>query len=214
MIKLCTFLIFLLLVVTTTMLFVTQNRITGSSIISESQSEGKALIGGDFTLINQDGRTVRDKDLRGRVMLVYFGFTHCPDICPITAATFGKTLELLGDKASGVAPIFITIDPKRDTPEVLKEYFSNIDTRIIGLTGTQEQIKQVAAAYKAYLAKSKTENTHMEHMEHEHEHEDGEYSMDHSGFIYVMDKNGAYIQNFPYDADAHEIASAVSKLLE
>lgn len=211
MIKLCTFLIFLLLVVTTVMLFVTQNRITGGSEISESQSEGKALIGGDFTLINQEGRTVREKDFHGRVMLVFFGFTHCPDICPVTAATFGKTLELLGDKANGVAPVFISVDPTRDTPEVLKEYFANIDTRIIGLTGTPEQIKQVTAAYKAYFAKSKTETAYVEH---ENKHEDGEYNIDHSGFIYVMDKNGAYIQHFPYDADAQEIASAVSKLLE
>lgn len=200
MIRFCTFLIFLLLVVTTVMLFVTRNKITESNKTVEVQGEGVALIGGDFTLVNQDGIVVTDKDFYGRVMLVFFGFTHCPDVCPVTSATFAKALELLGDRAGLVAPIFISVDPQRDTPEVLKEYLANIDARIIGLTGTQEQIKQVAATYKAYFSKSKTV--------------DGNENVDHSGFIYVMDKKGVYVQHFSYDTKAQDIVDAVLKMLE
>lgn len=200
MIKFCTFLIFLLLVVTSVMLVVTKNRITGDMPISSSEGEGVASIGGDFTLANQDGVIVHDKDFRGRVMMVFFGFTHCPDMCPTTAATFAKTLELLGDKASSVAPIFISVDPQRDTSAVLKEYLANIDARIIGLTGTQEQTKQVASTYKAYFANSKNAA--------------GDETVDHSGFIYIMDKNGVYVQHFPYDANVKDITDAVSNLLK
>lgn len=204
MIRFCTFLIFLLLVVTTVMLFVTKNKITNSTSIgesnSESEGEGVALIGGDFTLTNQDGIIVSDKDFRGRVMMVFFGFTHCPDMCPTTAAAYTKILESLGDKASAVAPIFISVDPQRDTQAVLKEYLSNFDKRIIGLTGTDEQLKQVASVYKAYFAKSKNAT--------------GDETVDHSGFIYIMDKNGAYVQHFPYDANVQDITNAVSNLLK
>jgi cytochrome oxidase Cu insertion factor (SCO1/SenC/PrrC family) len=200
MIKFCTFVIFLLLVVTTVMLFMTRDRIVYISQPAESQGEGVALIGGDFTLVNQDGATVSNKDFHGRVMMVFFGFTHCPDVCPVGAATFAKVLELIGDKAPAVAPIFISVDPARDTPEVLKEYFSNIDSRIIGLTGSDEQIKQVASTYKAYFSKSKIAS-------------ETEYGVDHSGFIYIMDKDGVYVQHFPYDASAQNIADAVLNLL-
>jgi len=200
MIKFCTFLIFLLLVVTTVMLVVTKNRITNDVQMSSGEGENIANIGGNFTLTNQDGATISDKDFRGRVMMVFFGFTHCPDICPTTAASFGKILESLGDKANMVAPIFITVDPQRDTPTVLKEYLGNFDKRIIGLTGSEEQTKQVAYAYKAYFAKSNTAA--------------GDESVDHSGFIYLMDKNGAYVQHFPYDASVKDITDAVSNLLK
>lgn len=201
MIKFCTFLIFLLLVVTTVMLVVTRNRFVDVNQSSESQGSGTALIGGDFILVNQDGKEISGKDFRGQVMLVFFGFTHCPDVCPTTVMTFKNALELLGDKVSSVAPIFITVDPQRDTSSVLKEYLANIDQRIIGLTGSEERIKQVLSAYKAYAAKSKIAS-------------DGEYGMDHSGFIYLMDKNGVYIQHFPYDASVQDIADAVLQLLE
>jgi len=200
MIKFCTFLIFLLLIVTTVMLVVTKNKLTNDVQATESQGEGVAQVGGDFTLTNQDGVIVTNKDFRDKIMLVFFGFTSCPDICPVTSATYAKVLESLGEKAGQVAPLFITVDPETDKPEVLKEYLGKIDKRIIGLTGTQEQIDKAASAYKAYFAKSKNEA--------------GQDQVDHSGFIYIMDKNGAYIQHFPYDANADEITAAISKLLK
>lgn len=209
MLKSGSFLLVILLLITAAMLFVTQNRTIDKSS-GEVQSEGKPLIGGDFTLINQDDKEVSNKDLHGKVMMVFFGFTYCPDICPVTVATFAKVLEILGDKAGGVAPVFITIDPERDTPEVLKNYLANIDERIIGLTGSKEQVKNAASQYKAYFAKAKTATEKAE----EDMTGSTDYIMDHSGFIYVMDKSGSYVQHFPYDADAEEIAAAVSSLLK
>lgn len=200
MIRFFVFFTVLLLVLTTAMLFITRNRIENAPQNSSTAGDGVALIGGNFSLKNQDGVAVNDGDYRGKVMMVFFGFTHCPDVCPTTAAGFTKILELLGDKANAVAPIFITVDPERDVPAVLKEYLSNFDKRIVGLTGTGEQIKQVTSVYKAYF--SKTKNT------------TGDETVDHSGFIYVMDKNGAYVQHFSYDTNPQEIADAVSNLLK
>jgi protein SCO1/2 len=222
MIRFFTLLIVALLLVTTAVIFVTRNNINGTAQNSENKGEGTALIGGDFTLVNQDGVTVSDKDFRGKVMMVFFGFTNCPDMCPITSATFAKVLEELGDKAKDVAPIFITVDPERDTPQVMKEYIANIDPRIIGLTGTREQIEQAASAYKAYFAKatdaSKQEqgDSMQEHADSmpEHDESGNENMINHSGFIYIMDKNGAYVKHFPYDASAQEVTYEVSGLLK
>lgn len=199
MIRFCTILIFLLLVVTSAMLMVTKNKIASDDHTSPA-SEGVAQIGGDFTLTNQDGKQVSDKDFRGKAMMVFFGFTSCPDICPVTAATYAKVLEMLGKNAEQVAPVFISVDPQTDTPQVLKSYLANIDPRIIGLTGTEEQTAQVASNYKVYFAKVKSEA--------------GEDEMDHSGFVYIMDKNGTYVQHFPYDASAKDITAALMDLLK
>lgn len=234
MIRFFTLLTVVLLLVTTAVVFVTRNNINETAQNSENKGEGAALIGGDFTLVNQDGVTVSDKDFRGKVRMVFFGYTHCPDMCPVTSATFAKVLEALGDKAKDVAPIFITVDPKRDTPQVMKEYLSNIDPRIIGLSGTQEQVVQAAAAYKAYFEKSggASEQEHSASMHehgdsmhddsmHEHDasepgHDDSgnENLINHSGFVYIMDKNGTYVKHFPFDASAQELTDAVSALLK
>lgn len=200
MIKFCTFLIFLLLVVTSVMLVVTKNRLSPDAPVSEEQGKGEALVGGDFNFVNQDGAKVTNNDFRGKVMMVFFGFTSCPDICPVTSATFAKALELLGDKAIQVAPVFISVDPETDTPEVLKKFLANFDKRIIGLTGTEQQVEAAASAYKAYFAKATNS--------------EGNQTIDHSGFIYIMDKNGKYVKHFSYDANAEEIAGAVSDLLK
>lgn len=157
-----------------------------------AQAQGEAQIGGDFTLTDTSGKTVKDQDFRGRIMLVFFGFTHCPDICPTTLGILSDALQKLGPKAEQVAPIFISVDPERDTPQTIKSYLSNFDAHFIGLTGTPEQVKVAARAYKAYYGKSP----------------DGG-SVNHSGFIYMMDKQGKYVQLFPYDAPAQDIAQAV-----
>ncbi len=171
----------------------------------------QADVGGAFSLTDQDGKPVTDADFRGRVMLVFFGFTHCPDICPVTVASLASALEMLGEQASAVAPIFITVDPARDTPEVIKTYLGNADSRIIGLTGTEEQITQAAAAYKAYF--SAPEPAEHEHGE-EGGHEEPEATVDHSGFVYLMGKDGKYIRHFSYDVPAADLADAVRKVLE
>ena len=111
---------------------------------------GDADIRSDFTLINHDGQTVTQDDYKGRWQLVFFGFTHCPDICPTTLAYMGSVLDQLGSDASQVAPLFVTVDPERDTPEVLKDYVANFHPQLIGLTGNTAQVADAAEAFKVY----------------------------------------------------------------
>lgn len=153
-------------------------------------------IGGPFTLIDQNGATVSDTAFRGKYLLVYFGFTYCPDMCPTGLQNVARTLDLLGPDASKVQGLFITIDPERDTPAVLKEYAASFHPDIIGLTGTKEQIAAVAKAYKVYYAKAE-------------QVDDKNYMMDHSTVIYVMDPDGHYIDTFPQDIEPKKLADTL-----
>lgn len=178
--------------------------------------KGEALIGGGFSLTDQNGNNVNDAQFRGKLMLVFFGFTHCPDICPISTAGISRTMELLGARGDNVAPIFITVDPKRDTPAVLKNYFANFDKRIVGLTGSAEDIQKAADAYKAYYARTEPpegeEDEEDPHANHKMSSDDN-YTVDHSGYIYLMGKDGKYIRHFSYDAPPEEMAKAVEENL-
>ncbi len=205
------------------MLFSTKDHTGQEAAIEQTdQGQGEPQIGGDFILTDQAGNTVSETDFRGRLMLVFFGFTHCPDICPVSVTTLSKVMEQLGSDADQVAPVFITVDPARDTPPVMAEYLANFDKRMVGLTGTPEQIAQVAETYKAYYAlrEAPVSDAHAEHKEHrEHgghdAHEGREanaaknYIVDHSGYIYLMDKNGKFMRLFPYNTEAGEITRAV-----
>lgn len=171
-------------------------------------SSGSAQVGGAFSLLDTEGKAVSDAAFRGKYMLVFFGFTHCPDICPTTLATFTSALPLLGDKAALVTPIFISVDAKNDTPVRMKEYLANFDARIVGLTGSEEQIKQAASAYKAYYAAQQPKSA--AHGEHD-EHAAHTGMVDHSALIYLMNPQGEYITHFPYDVAPDML---VKKLLE
>jgi protein SCO1 len=180
----------------------------------EAGEQGEVAIGGDFTLIDQNGNAVASDDLRGRVMLVFFGFTRCPDICPVTVVNLSKAMDALGKDAKQVAPIFITVDPGHDTPAVLKDYLSNFNPHLIGLTGMPEQIRDVAAAYKAYFSEAEAEEEELpddaEYQHHEHEDHDGDSAaIDHSSFIYMMGKDGKYIRHFSYNASPQELTEAI-----
>jgi protein SCO1 len=220
----------LLIALTTLMLWATHDKAEPSAPpLPGEQSE--VPIGGAFTLTDQSGNTVQDSDFRGRVMLVFFGFTRCPDICPVTAATLSRLMDLLGDGGSQVAPIFITVDPAHDTPGVLKDYLAHFNSRLIALTGSPQQIADVAAAYKAYYSQSEApadeelseeldeteqseeaeaNNTHGAGPGHAH---GGSNMVEHSGHIYMMGKNGKYIRHFPYNASEQELAQAVRDYL-
>lgn len=147
-------------------------------------SVGKAAIGGSFALVDHNGKAVTEKSYSGDLLLVFFGFTYCPDICPAALQTVTAALDKLGDKANKVRPLFISVDPGRDTPEQLKLYMSNFHKRIVGLTGTQEQIAAVGKAYRIFFRKVEDSSN-----------SDG-YTMDHSAFIYLMAPNGDYITHF------------------
>lgn len=175
---------------------------------------GTPAIGGDFTLTDQNGKIVHASDYRGKLMLIYFGYTHCPTICPVSVGNMSKAMDMLGAKADDVAPLFITVDPARDTPAVLKSYLSSFNKHITGLTGTDAQIKTVAADYKAYFARqgagwSEEKPGHMDM----HDHAEN-YLVNHSGFIYLMDKDGRYVQLFPYNASPQDIAASITSSLK
>jgi len=164
-------------------------------------AEGKPAIGGPFSLTNQDGKTVTDKDFRGKILLVYFGFTHCPDQCPLTLANFTQVMNALGSKAGQVAPLFISVDPAHDTPKRMKEFLAAFSPAITGLTGTNAQVADVAVAYKVYYAAHDTKHA-------------SESAVDHSGFIYVMDREGNYLTHFSADTTPKQIETSLRPYLQ
>ena len=167
-----------------------------------SRAAGAALIRSEFSLVDQTGKPVTNRDYEGKWQLVFFGYTYCPDICPTTLNDVALVLDDLGDEAAELQPLFITVDPERDTPEVMAEYVSNFDPRIVGLTGTPEQIKHAAQAFRAYYAKVEQNGA-----------ADG-YTMDHSAFIYLMRPEGAYATHFSPSEDPAAMAEKIRAYLE
>jgi protein SCO1 len=156
-------------------------------------------IGGPFQLIDQNGKPVSDADLKGKWQLVFFGYTHCPDTCPTALNEISLALDQLGVKRDEVEIVFITVDPERDTPEVMKAYVQSFDARIVALTGSPDAVAQAAKAYRVYYAK--------------HPRGDGEYDMDHSAVIYVMNPEGRFTATFTPDSTADAIAQRLQKLI-
>jgi protein SCO1/2 len=147
------------------------------------QGQGVASsVGGPFTLTTAEGKSLTDKDLRGAPFLVFFGFTHCPDVCPTKLFEISETLRAAGAKGEKLRALFISVDPERDTPDVMKSYLGSFDPRIIGLTGSQADIDATVKAYRAYAKKVPQK--------------DGDYTMDHTALVYLMDKNGGFVGSF------------------
>jgi cytochrome oxidase Cu insertion factor (SCO1/SenC/PrrC family) len=152
----------------------------GFGQISGALAPSTNAIGGSFQLTGSDQQRVSDRDFRGKWLLVYFGYTHCPDICPTTLAEISQTLSLLGDDAARIQPLFISIDPQRDTPQIVGEFVKQFDDRIVGLSGTPEEIAAAAKAYRVFYAKEESADA-------------GNYFMKHTAFVYVMDPDGRYV---------------------
>jgi protein SCO1/2 len=165
------------------------------------QTSGKALIGGPFTLVGRDGKPVTDQAFRGKYMMVFFGFTHCPDICPAELQMMAAALDELGPKANEIIPIFITLDPERDTPMVVSDYVTNFSPRFVGLTGSSEQIAAAAKAYRVVYSKFQQDNS------------SSDYSIDHSAFVYLMGKDGEYITHFAYGTPASQMTETLRRYL-
>jgi protein SCO1/2 len=149
-------------------------------------------IGGPFTLTAGDGRTVTDRDFRGAPHLVFFGFTHCPDVCPTKLFQLSEAFRAMGEKGEKVRALFITVDPERDTPEVMKSYVSSFDSRIVGLTGDRPAIDKVVRDYRAYAKKVPTK--------------DGDYTMEHTSLVYLMGKDGQFVGAFNLERSPEEAA--------
>jgi protein SCO1/2 len=158
-----------------------------------------SAIGGPFQLVDQNGKTVTDADLKGKWSLIYFGYTHCPDACPTTLNAISIALSEIGAKRDEVRPVFITVDPERDTSQALKSYVTAFDAPILALTGTPDEVAQAAKDYRVYYAK--------------HPEPDGDYSMDHSSVIYVMDPQGRFTATFTPESSPEQIAERLKKLV-
>lgn len=160
---------------------------------------GPSAIGGPFTLTGQDGKTLTDQDLKGKPFLVFFGYTHCPDICPTTLFELSEVLHAMGKDADRINALFVTVDPDRDTAAVMKDYLSSFDPHLRGATGTQQQIDVIEKEYRVYAKKVPTKN--------------GDYSMDHSALVYLMDKQGRFVAPFNLKRRPAEAADALRKYL-
>lgn len=157
-------------------------------------TSGVAAIGGPFALIATNGQVVTDQTYRGKWTLIFFGYTFCPDVCPTTLNNITVALNKLGSDAAKVQPLFITIDPERDTRDVLTEYLKSFDPRILGLTGTQAQIGGVVREYRVYVAQQKSQAG------------DRDYLISHSGYIYLMNPQGKFVNVIRGNEDGESIA--------
>lgn len=166
-----------------------------------TQIEGTPRIGGPFQLTDHTGKRVTEKDFAGRFMLVFFGYTYCPDICPGELQVMTAALEHLGEKGKKVTPVFVTIDPRRDTAEQMASYVSNFHERLVGLTGSFDEIRAIAKAYGVYYARAKGDDSSTE------------YLMDHTSIVYLMGPDGQYKKHFSYGTDPKKMAEGISEFL-
>jgi protein SCO1/2 len=157
-----------------------------------------ATLGGPFSLTDHTGSAVTEADYAGRYLLVFFGFTHCPDICPTTLNQVALTMRSLGERAAQVQPLFVTVDPARDTPAAMAEYVALFDGGIVGLTGTEQQIADIARAYRVHYAKAEVEGA------------PDDYMMDHSVLLYLMGRDGNFRRLFRPDDQPEEMASIIA----
>jgi protein SCO1/2 len=158
-----------------------------------------SAIGGPFKLVDQDGKTITDQDFKGRPLLVFFGYTHCPDICPTTLFEMSEVLHALGNDAGDVNALFVTVDPDRDSPKVIKDYLSSFDPHLRGATGTQQEIDAAEKAYRVYAKKVPTDKA--------------DYSMDHTALVYLMDKQGRFVAPFKLDRKPEAAAADLRKYM-
>jgi protein SCO1/2 len=159
----------------------------------------QSSVGGPFNLIDQNGKPVTDVDMKGRPFLVFFGFTHCPDVCPTTLFDVSEVMRALGPEADKTAALFITVDPERDTPAAMKDYLSSFDPHLSGLTGDQAAIDAVSKAYRVYSKKVPLEA--------------GGYNMDHTALVYLMDKQGRFVAPFNLKRPPEQAAADLKKYL-
>ncbi|MCK5166046.1 MAG: SCO family protein [Rhodospirillaceae bacterium] len=163
-------------------------------------TQGKVNIGGPFQLVDGTGKAVSDMDFRGKYMILYFGYTFCPDVCPTSLGEISDTLDLLSpDEVNKVAPVFISVDPERDTPEVVGEYVTHFHDRIVGLTGSLNAVTAVAKSYKAYFSKGEVD-------------EDGNYPVDHTSYTYVVGPDGQFITAYRHATPAADMAKSLKNI--
>jgi cytochrome oxidase Cu insertion factor (SCO1/SenC/PrrC family) len=176
--------------------------LTNQRMDHQAMSSGTALVGGPFTLTNQKGEVVSEKTFAGKYMMVFFGFTHCQDVCPTELQVMSVAMQQLGADADKIVPIFVSVDPDRDNAAVMAEYVKAFDPRLQGLTGTPTQIASMAKAYHAFYKKVPNEKN------------PDDYEMDHATIIYLIGPDGAFVKHFNYTTDANALATELKKVLK
>jgi cytochrome oxidase Cu insertion factor (SCO1/SenC/PrrC family) len=162
---------------------------------------GTALVGGPFSMVNHKGEQVTEKNFLGKPMLLFFGFTFCPDICPTELQVMAAALTQLGDAGKDIQPIFVSIDPERDTPQVMAQYVGAFGDSFIGLTGNADQVAKMAQTYRVFYAKQ------------DNKQDPASYLMDHSSIIYLMGTDGKFLKHFTYSTDAKALAEGIKQAL-
>jgi cytochrome oxidase Cu insertion factor (SCO1/SenC/PrrC family) len=190
----------LLLCVSPTSLRVQQASERSAAELMDVLMWNREPVGGPFALVDHTGMPRTDAEFRGKLLLLYFGFTFCPDVCPTDLQSIGLAIDRLGKSGEGVQPLFVTLDPDRDTPQHLANYVPLFHPRLIGLTGDASSIRQAARAYKVYYAKVPTSEK--------------DYTVDHSGYIYLMDRAGQYLGFFPPGTPPDRMADVIRPLLK
>jgi protein SCO1/2 len=160
---------------------------------TQTISQALVQLGGPFALTDQNGARKSDADFRGKYMLIFFGYSYCPDVCPTTLAVMNAALDMMGQRGERIVPIFVTVDPKRDTPETMKTYLSAFGPRWVGLTGSDEEIAAIAKAYRVFYRVNAAEGAN--------------YTVDHSGVVYLMSPDGKFIANYSLDTQPDKLAA-------
>jgi protein SCO1 len=158
-----------------------------------------SAIGGPFQLVDQNGNAVSDKALQGKPTIIFFGFTHCPDVCPTALFEMSEVLTAMGPDAKRVNAFFVSVDPERDTPQIMKDYLGSFDPNLKGLTGSPEAVAEIVSGYRVYAKKVPLK--------------DGDYTMDHTALIYLMDKTGRFVAPFNLKRRPEEAAADLKKYL-
>ena len=158
-----------------------------------------AAIGGPFQLTDQNGKTVTDRDLKGKPTLIFFGYTHCPDVCPTSLFEISEVMRALGKDADRVNAVFMSVDPERDTPAIMKDYLSSFDPHLEGLSGDPAEVEKVIKSYRVYAKKIPGK--------------DGDYTMDHTALIYLMDREGRFVSPFNLKRTPEEAAADLKRYL-
>jgi len=172
---------------------------SGAAVVGKSIRTGTPAIGGPFTLVSTNGETVTDQSFRGKWLLIFFGYTFCPDLCPTALTNVSVALEKFGADTRQLQPLFVTVDPQRDTRDVMANFLKSFDSRILGLTGTQAQIDSLIKEYRLYVALQKSETT------------GDDYLVEHSAYIYLMDPQGKFVNVIQGNEDGDAIAAWLRK---
>lgn len=192
--------ILVVLVAGTTIAVLVSDDVREAVLGTPGDGPGIASIGGPFEMVDQTGKTVTEADFLGKPSVFFFGFTHCPDVCPTTLYEMSTYLEELGEDADKLNVAFVTVDPERDTPEIMGDYITPFDDHIVALSGTPEQVAKMGKAWRVYSRRV--------------DQDDGEYTMDHTATIYMMDADGKFVGTIAYGEDSETVLAKLKRLVE